>query len=131
MTKRDLGKIIFGNLRDYSGEIQLVLQEGKTPNETINFLKKYVDVGDFIGMEGKIFKTKTGQKSILVKSLEMLSKSILPLPEKWHGLTDTEERFRKRYLDLIFNKEVKEKFELRSKIISEKFVSLIQKRLIK
>ena len=118
MTKRDLGKIIFSNLRDYEGEIQLVLQEPKTPKNTIDFLKKYLDLGDFIGVEGEIFKTKTGQKSILVQKIEILSKSTSPLPEKWHGLQDKEERYRKRYLDLVMNPEVKDVFEKRSKIIS-------------
>lgn len=118
MTKRDIGKIVFANLRDGSGEIQIVLQEGKTPDEMRDFLKRYVDLGDFVGLEGGIFKTKTGQKSILVKKIEMLSKSILPLPEKWHGLQDKEERYRRRYLDLIMNPEVKGVFEKRAAIIS-------------
>jgi lysyl-tRNA synthetase class 2 len=118
MTKRDLGKIAFANLRDGSGEIQIVLQEGKTPDEMRDFLKRYVDVGDFVGVEGEIFKTKTGQISILLKKIEMLSKSILPLPEKWHGLQDKEERYRKRYVDLVMNPEVREVFEKRAKVIS-------------
>jgi lysyl-tRNA synthetase class 2 len=117
MTKRDLGKIAFCILRDGTGEIQIVFQEGKTSDEMRDFLKRYVDIGDFIGIQGEIFKTKTGQKSILIKKIEMLSKSILPLPEKWHGLQDKEERYRRRYLDLIMNPEVKEVFEKRAKII--------------
>jgi len=117
MTKRDLGKIAFCILRDGTGEIQIVFQEGKTSDEMRDFLKRYVDIGDFNGIQGEIFKTKTGQKSILIKKIEMLSKSILPLPEKWHGLQDKEERYRRRYLDLIMNPEVKEVFEKRAKII--------------
>ncbi|MFH1503681.1 MAG: lysine--tRNA ligase [Candidatus Diapherotrites archaeon] len=127
MTKRDIGKITFANLIDGEGEIQIVLQESKTSDESRDFFKKYVDVGDFIGIEGKIFKTKTGQKSVLVKKIEMLSKSILPLPEKWHGLQDKEERYRKRYLDLIINPEVKEVFEKREKII-DTIRELLKKR---
>ena len=111
MTKRDNGKIIFSNLRDGSGEMQIVLQEGETPKQAIEFFKKYIDSGDFVGVEGKIFKTKTKQISILVKKIEILSKSILPLPEKFHGLQDEEEKLRKRYLDLIMNPEVKKIFE--------------------
>jgi len=117
MTKRELGKISFAKLQDSSGTIQIVLQEDKTPAEARNFFKKYIDTGDFIGVEGKIIKTKTKEISILVDKLELLSKSILPLPEKWHGLKDKEERYRKRYLDLIMNPEVKEVFEKRQKVI--------------
>jgi lysyl-tRNA synthetase, class II len=117
ISKRDLGKIAFANLQDYSGKIQIVLQEGKTPPKPKEFFKKYIDSGDFVGIEGKIFKTKTNQISILVDKIEILSKSILPLPEKWHGLQDKEERYRKRYLDLIMNPDVKEVFEIRAKIL--------------
>jgi len=110
ITKRDIGKIIFSNLRDGAGEIQIVFQQDQTPDEAKTFFKKYVDSGDFVGVEGKIFKTKTKQTSILVEKIEILSKAILPLPEKFHGLKDEEEKFRKRYLDLIMNPEVKEIF---------------------
>lgn len=125
MTKRDLGKIAFGNLRDQSGDVQIVLQDGETPEEVMKFSKKYVDAGDFVGVEGKIIKTKTGQISVLVKSLEILSKSIKPLPEKFHGLQDEEERLRKRYLDIIMNPEVKEIF-----IKKQKFWSTIRNFLL-
>ncbi len=130
MSKRDLGKIVFANLRDSEGEIQIVLQEGKTSDEMRDLFKRYFDVGDFAGVEGELFKTKTGQKSILVKKIEILSKSILPLPEKWHGLQDKEERYRKRYLDLIMNPEVKEVFEKRAKIISAIREFLIKRNYI-
>jgi lysyl-tRNA synthetase class 2 len=115
MNKRDLGKIIFSVLRDGTGDVQIVFQDEKTPSKTIDFFKKYFDAGDFIGVSGKIFKTKTGQISILADKIEMLSKSILPLPEKWHGIQDDEERLRKRYLDIIINPEVKKLFEQKSK----------------
>jgi len=117
MVKRDIGKIIFAVLQDGSGKIQLVLQEGETPDKIREFFKKYIDTGDFVGAEGTIIKTKTGELSILVKKLELLSKSILALPDKWHGLEDKEERYRKRYLDLIMNPEVKDVFIKREKII--------------
>jgi len=117
MSSRNLGKIIFAKLRDSTGDIQIVFQDRETPKKEFELFKKYIDSGDFAGIEGKIIKTKTGEHSILVKKIELLSKSILPLPEKWHGLSDKEERYRKRYLDLIMNPEVKEVFEKRQKII--------------
>ncbi len=118
VTKRDLGKISFVNLQDETGKIQLVLQKDETPEKSLKFLKKYIDVGDFIGVEGNIFKTKTKQISILVKKIEILSKCIKPLPEKWHGLQEKEDRYRKRYLDLIMNPEVKEVFKKRTMILN-------------
>jgi lysyl-tRNA synthetase class 2 len=117
ITKRNIGKIVFCNLRDSSGEIQIVFQKGEINEKGFDFARKYIDVGDFMGVEGKIFKTKTGQFSILAKKSELLSKSILPLPSKFHGLQDKEERYRKRYLDLIMNPEVKEVFDKREKIV--------------
>ncbi len=113
VTKREFGGISFAKLRDSSGEIQLVFQEGKTPENIFSFFRKYTDTGDFAGIEGEIFKTKTGELSVLVKNIEILSKSILPLPEKWSGLQDKEERYRKRYLDLVMNPEIKKIFETR------------------
>ncbi|MEM4271955.1 MAG: lysine--tRNA ligase [Candidatus Pacearchaeota archaeon] len=117
MGIRDIGKIIFAVLQDSSGKIQIVLQEKETPEKVIEFFKKYIDTGDFAGVEGTIFRTKRGELSVLVKKAELLSKSLLPLPEKWHGLQDKEERYRKRYIDLLINPEVKEVFLKREKII--------------
>ncbi len=111
ITKRGIGKIIFSDLQDFSGKIQLVLQDKETPAKEFEFFTKYIDMGDIIGVEGKIIKTKTGQHSILVKKIELLTKSILPLPFKWHGFQDKEEKYRKRYLDLIMNPEIKELFK--------------------
>lgn len=118
MTKREFGKINFADLRDFSGDIQLVFQEGKgkTPEEHLKFFSEYLDAGDIIGVEGKIFKTKTGEKSILVENVKILTKSLLPLPSKWHGLQDKEERYRKRYLDLLMNPEIKKTFDIRRKV---------------
>jgi lysyl-tRNA synthetase class 2 len=115
---RDIGKIIFGKLRDSSGDIQILLQDKKTPEPVLGFFKKYIDSGDFVGVEGTVYRTKRGELSVVVTKIELLSKAILPLPEKWHGLTDKEERYRKRYLDLIMNPEVREVFGKRSRIIS-------------
>ncbi|MEK6875673.1 MAG: lysine--tRNA ligase [Nanoarchaeota archaeon] len=117
MTKRDIGKIAFCDLQDETGKIQIVLQVDGTPERQIEFFKKYIDTGDFVGVEGKIFKTKTKQISILIEKIELLTKSILPLPEKFHGLKDEEERYRKRYLDMLMNPEVKEVFVKRNKIM--------------
>jgi len=115
MTLRDLGKIVFAVLNDGCGKIQIILQEKETPEKIREFFKKFIDTGDFIGVEGVIIKTKTGELSVLVKNLTLLTKSILPLPEKWHGLKDNEERLRKRYLDILMNQEVKEMFIRKSK----------------
>ncbi len=119
MIIRDIGKLIFADLQDSSGRIQVQLQESETPNKEIDFFKKFIDTGDFIGVEGTILRTKRGELSILVKKLELLTKAILPLPEKWHGLQDKEERYRKRYLDLIMSPEVKKVFETRASIVDE------------
>jgi len=130
MIIRNLGKLIFASVQDSKGNIQIVLQKGKTSGKNIEFFKKYIDVGDIIGCEGSVMKTKTGEVSVLVKKLELLSKSLLPLPEKWHGLQDKEERYRKRYLDLIMNPETKEIFEKRSEIIKALRDFLIKKEFL-
>jgi lysyl-tRNA synthetase class 2 len=115
ITRRDLGKIAFAKLRDDSGDIQLVFQDGKTPEKKISFFKRYIDEGDFAGVEGEVFKTKTGEKSILVEEVILLSKSILTLPEKFHGIQDDEDRLRRRYLDIMINSEIKELFIRKAK----------------
>ena len=115
LISRDLGKIAFGTLLDSHGKIQIVFQDKETPKKTQDFFKKYIDSGDFLGVEGTIFRTKRGELSVLVKDLSLLSKSLLPLPEKWHGIQDEEERFRKRYLDIIMNPELRELFIRRNK----------------
>jgi lysyl-tRNA synthetase class 2 len=127
MTKRDLGKIAFCVLRDGTGKIQIVLQDGETPDKVREFFKKYTDVGDFVGVEGEVIKTKTGEISILVKKIDLISKSILPLPEKWKGLQDEEERYRKRYLDILMNDEVKDMFIKKSKFWNTMRSFLIEK----
>src|SRR3989339_1888396 len=114
---RDLGKIAFGVIADSTSKIQFVLQDGETPAKVFEFLKKYIDSGDFIGVEGIVFRTKRGELSVLVNKIELLSKSTLPLPDKFYGLQDKEERYRKRYLDLIMSPEVKEVFMNRERII--------------
>lgn len=127
MSSRDLGKIAFGVLRDGTGDIQIVLQSDETPEKAREFFKKFIDSGDFIGVEGTVFRTKRGELSILLSKLDLLSKSIHPLPEKWHGLQDKEERYRKRYLDLIINPKVREVFDKRERII-EAIRELLKKK---
>ncbi|MBI2448192.1 lysine--tRNA ligase [Candidatus Microgenomates bacterium] len=117
MLIRDLGRICFAHIQDGAGRIQIAFNEKEIGKEQYKFFIKNFDLGDFIGVEGETFKTKAGEKTILVKKFEILTKSLLPLPDKWHGITDTEERYRRRHLDLIFNKEAKEKFITRNKII--------------
>jgi lysyl-tRNA synthetase class 2 len=117
ISKRGIGKIFFSDLMDFSGKIQIVLQEKETDAKDMEFFKEYIDSGDIIDVDGKIIKTKTGQISILVKKIKILTKSLLPLPSQWHGLKDKEERYRKRYLDLIMNPEIKEVFDKKNKII--------------
>ncbi len=115
MAVRDIGKISFVTLQDNSGKIQIVFQDKKTPVKEIRFFKKFIDVGDFMGVEGKIFRTKRKELSILASKIKLLSKSIKPLPEKWHGLQNEEERLRKRYLDMIINPEVRDLFITKAK----------------
>lgn len=118
MTWRDFGKISFGVIQDSHGKIQITLQAEKTKKEVFQFFKKFVDTGDILGIEGTIIRTERGELSVLVSNVQMLAKSLLPLPEKWHGLQDEEERYRKRYLDLTINKEVREIFEKRAVILN-------------
>jgi len=116
MALRRMGKATFAHLLDNTGKIQLYLQIDNMGKDEYKFLK-LVDIGDWLGAEGKIFKTKTGAVTVEVKKMELLSKSIRPLPEKWHGLKDKEIRYRKRYLDLVMNPEVKQVFINRTKVI--------------
>jgi len=109
MIKRDFGKISFMTLQDLKGNIQLVFQSESTPKEVVELSKK-IDSGDIVGVKGNPMKTKTGEVSVLVKELFILTKSILPLPDKYHGLKDEDEKLRKRYLDIIMNEDVKEMF---------------------
>ncbi|MDX9986840.1 MAG: lysine--tRNA ligase, partial [Dehalococcoidales bacterium] len=114
---RKMGKISFANLLDGVGKIQLLFKSGYLDEESANIFTE-LDIGDFIGVGGKMFRTRTGEPTLEVSRLELLSKSMEPLPEKWHGLTDVETRYRQRYLDLISNPGVKDVFVTRSKIIT-------------
>ena len=116
-AQRLMGKISFLDLRDGSGKIQLYCHRENLSEDELKLLKE-LDIGDIIGASGKPFRTKTGEPTIEVASLTLLAKSLQPLPEKWHGLSDTDTRYRQRYLDLIANAETKHTFKVRSQVIS-------------
>ncbi|NER26617.1 MAG: lysine--tRNA ligase [Symploca sp. SIO1C4] len=124
LARRVFGKLAFFNLQDQTGTIQLYLDKKKITAEmedvpnAFNHLKQLTDIGDIIGVKGTIKRTEKGELSVYVSRYVMLTKSILPLPDKWHGLTDTEKRYRQRYVDLIVNPTVRETFRLRAKITS-------------
>jgi len=118
MSKRRHGKAGFAHLQDIAGRIQLYFRRDDLGEEQYELYKK-LDIGDLVGIEGRVFRTQKGEISIHVESMVYLSKSLHPLPEKWHGLKDVELRYRQRYLDLIVNPEVKEVFIKRSQIIKE------------
>ena len=116
MAVRKHGGSSFLDIKDSTGKMQLYFKKS-TAGEEDNFVFKKLDIGDIIGVEGDVFRTKTGELTIVIKHLVILSKSLNPLPEKWHGLKDVEIRFRKRYLDLIMNAEAREVFNKRVKIL--------------
>lgn len=116
MALRKMGKLTFSHISDINGKIQ-ILFEKKTLLEEGYEKISLLDIGDFVGVEGHLFKTKTGELTILVEKYTPLMKALKPLPEKWHGLTDIEQRYRQRYLDLIMNEESRERFLKRIKII--------------
>ncbi|MEZ5405479.1 MAG: lysine--tRNA ligase [Verrucomicrobiia bacterium] len=118
MTRRDMGKSQFAHLQDSSGRIQIYLQKnslGETPWEQFQLL----DLGDILGVEGTLFTTKTGEQSLKVEQFQLLTKALRPLPEKWHGLTDVEQRYRQRYLDLLTNEEARNIFQQRIRLVRQ------------
>jgi lysyl-tRNA synthetase class 2 len=117
VSRRSIGKMSFLDVRDGSGKIQLSLRYDLLGREKYEFLQD-VDIGDIIGAKGKLFRTKSGELTLEVSDFTMLSKSLRPLPEKWHGLVDVEKRYRQRYLDLISNEQSRRIFVLRSKIVA-------------
>ena len=118
MSKRVMGKASFAHLRDQKGDIQIFVKRDLLGEEAYAAFKK-LDIGDIIGVKGEVFRTKMGEISVRISELTLLSKSLLPLPEKFHGLTDREARYRQRYVDLIVNPEVKDTFVKRSQILKE------------
>ena len=118
MQKRVMGKASFGNVADLNGNIQIYVARDSIGEEPYAAFKKF-DIGDIVGVKGEVFRTQKGEMSIHVSEITLLTKSLQVLPEKFHGLTDTEIRYRQRYLDLIMNPEVKTTFVKRSQIIKE------------
>ena len=118
MTMRSHGKTAFANIRDKAGDIQIYFRKDVMGEEAYEFVKM-LDIGDIIGIEGHVFRTHKGEITVKVNTLTLLSKSLRPLPEKWHGLTNTELRYRQRYVDLIVNPEVRDTFVKRSKIVAK------------
>ena len=116
-ANRAMGKISFVDIHDSSGKIQLYFNRESLDQASLKLFKE-MDIGDIIGARGRLFRTKTGEPTLEVASFTLLAKSLQPLPEKWHGLSDVDKRFRQRYLDLISNTEVKEIFQIRSQVIA-------------
>ena len=117
MSKRGMGKVSFCDMQDKTGRIQLYARKDEMDEENYNEFKKY-DIGDIVGVQGEVFRTQRGEMSVRCKQVTLLSKSLQPLPEKFHGLTDKEIRYRQRYVDLIVTPESKRNFEIRSKFVS-------------
>ncbi|MBI4061417.1 MAG: lysine--tRNA ligase [Elusimicrobia bacterium] len=115
---RDMGKSIFGRLADLSGSAQVYFKKDALPEDAFALVKKDLHAGDFLAVSGAVFITKTGEPTVAVESATMLAKAVRPLPEKWHGLTDTELRYRQRHLDLVSTPESREVFIKRAKIVS-------------
>ena len=116
MSKRGMGKVSFCDIQDKAGRIQLYARKDEMDEDDYNRFKKY-DIGDIVGIDGEVFRTQRGEMSVRAKKITLLCKSLLPLPEKFHGLTDKELRYRQRYVDLIVNPEVKRNFVIRSQFI--------------
>src|SRR3990167_1063901 len=117
LALRSFGKAAFIHLQDRAGKLQAYVAKDVLGEERFNFFSELIDIGDIVGVEGTLFRTKTKELTLKVSTLELLSKSLYPLPEKWHGLTDVEVRYRQRYLDLIVNPKVREIFQKRSQVI--------------
>lgn len=118
VLKREMGKASFAHLQDSTGRIQIYCREDILGSEVYAMFRNLVDLGDHLGISGEVFRTRTGELTVKAKELRLLGKSLKPLPEKWHGLTDTEDRFRQRELDLISNQDSKDRLVKRSRIIS-------------
>lgn len=117
ISRRVMGKVAFAHVRDMSGEIQLFIRRDGLPEGDYSAFRKW-DIGDIIGVTGRIFRTKTGELSIQADSVRLLAKALRPLPEKFHGLSDQETRYRRRYLDLITNETTRQTFQVRSRVIN-------------
>ncbi|MBF0340551.1 MAG: lysine--tRNA ligase [Magnetococcales bacterium] len=117
MLLRNFGKLTFATLADDSGRLQIAVQRDEVGEELYREVFRKIEVGDFLGVEGNLFRTQTGELTIRANRFQLLSKAVRPLPEKWHGLEDVEARYRQRYVDLIVNPEVRQVFRVRSRLI--------------
>jgi lysyl-tRNA synthetase class 2 len=118
MLFRAFGKLNFGHLQDPSGRVQVSFQRGELDEATLKWVTKLTDIGDFLGIEGELWTTKAGERTVQARAVTFLGKSLRPLPEKWHGLADTDTRYRRRYLDLLMNEETRRVFQVRSRVVS-------------
>jgi lysyl-tRNA synthetase class 2 len=119
MSHRDMGGSMFADIKDATGKIQIYLQKKTLTGEQFDLFKHFIDLGDIIGVNGKLFTTHAGELTVRVEHVTLLSKAIRPLPKEWYGIKDVETRVRQRYLDLILNDTVRETFRIRSRVISE------------
>lgn len=119
VARRTFGKLVFMTLRDDAGTVQLYCEKDSLTEDQFEQLKAFIDIGDILGASGSIKKTEKGELSVYVKNFEILTKSLLPLPDKYHGLTDVDKRYRQRYVDMIANPKVADVFRTRAKVVSE------------
>ena len=119
MSKREHGGLVFGELRDFSGDFQILFKKDVLPAKSWQMLIDLIDIGDFLEVKGTLFMTQKNEKTLLVDKFSLLAKSLRPLPEKWHGLVDIETRYRQRYLDLLMNRDIKDRFIIRHKLVQE------------
>ncbi|MFT5113811.1 MAG: lysyl-tRNA synthetase class 2 [Parasphingorhabdus sp.] len=130
MSRRIMGKASFAHIQDVTGRVQLFVQRDSLPEGQYNEEFKKYDIGDILGASGVLFRTKTGELSVKVSSIRLLTKTLRPLPEKYHGLSDQETKYRQRYVDLIMSEETRERFRIRSLIISEIRDFLIERKFL-
>ncbi len=130
MLRRTMGKLSFGNVQDMSGSIQIFVADNAPGEAEHEFFRKQVDIGDILGIDGVLFKTRKGELTVRVRKLVVLAKCLRPLPEKWHGLADQETRYRQRHLDLITNEEARLRFVLRSRTVQAVRQFLLDRRYL-
>ncbi|MHB1296651.1 MAG: lysine--tRNA ligase [Anaerolineae bacterium] len=118
LSSRVMGKSTFAHIQDGSGKLQVYLRKDLLGEETYELFRREIDLGDYVAAQGRLFRTRTGEVTLEVEALQLISKALLPLPEKWHGLKDVEVRYRQRYLDLIANEDVRRIFVTRSRVVS-------------
>ena len=130
MLRRTMGKLSFGDLQDMSGNIQIFVADNFPGKKEHEFFKKQVDIGDILGIDGVLFKTQKGELTVRVRRIQLLAKCLRPLPEKWHGLSDQETRYRARHLDLITNEDARLRFVQRSRTIQALRQFLLDRRYL-